>query len=201
MPRHTIEFWFDFSSPYAYFAAQDIDDIGSRADADVAWRPFLLGAAFQVTGVGSLSKTPIRGDYARHDWARLSRQRGIPFRLPANHPYQALAVSRAYYWLEGRDPAAAKGFARAAFRAHFVDNVSLIDPDTVANLAARYGGPRMAALAAIDDPEIKATFKARTQEALSKGVFGSPFFIADGEPFWGQDRMAMMIDWLQGGGW
>jgi len=61
----SIEFWFDFSSGYAYFAAQEIDALAARHGRTVLWRPFMLGAAFKVTGATGLSRTPMKGDYAR----------------------------------------------------------------------------------------------------------------------------------------
>ena len=68
-----IEFWFDFSSGYAYFASQTIDALAERNGRSVLWRPFMLGVAFKATGGRGLSDTPMKGDYARRDWARLSR--------------------------------------------------------------------------------------------------------------------------------
>ena len=71
-----IEFWFDFSSGYGYFAAQEIDSLALRYGREVLWRPYMLGVAFKQTGARGLSSTPMKGDYARRDWARLSRRLG-----------------------------------------------------------------------------------------------------------------------------
>lgn len=196
-----IEFWFDFSSPYAYFASHSIAAVAAEAGRAVRWRPFMLGAAFKATGMRPLTLTPIRGDYARRDWARLARLMDLPFRLPARHPYTALAVSRAFYWIEQAMPERAPGFARAAFRAHFEDGRDLTGAAAVAELAEAAGAPSDRVAAAIESPAIKEHLRRRTDEALAKGVFGSPFFIVDGEPFWGWDRMALMRQWMDRGGW
>ena len=98
MPKSPIEFWFDFSSGYAYFAATTIDEPADRHGRTVLWRPYMLGVAFKHTGARGLSSTPMKGDYARRDWARLSRQTGLAFRPPENHPITALPASRAFYW-------------------------------------------------------------------------------------------------------
>ncbi len=84
-----MEFWFDFSSCYAYFAAHEIDELAARHGRTVCWRPFMLGAAFKVTGSMGLSRTPMKGDYARHDWARIARLKNLPPGLPpgaSHHP-------------------------------------------------------------------------------------------------------------------
>lgn len=196
-----MEFWFDFASPYAFFAAQDVDAMAALHGRNVAWRPFMLGAAFQVTGMSSFSQAPLRGDYARRDWDRIARARGVPFALPEFHPYNALHPSRGFYWLDECDPQMAKAFARAAFRAYYQDGADLRNPETVADVAAALGARRDSALAVMAALESKDRLRARTEEALAKGVFGSPFFLVDGEPFWGWDRLPMIDEWLSSGGW
>lgn len=196
-----LEFWFDFSSPYAYFASLSVERVAAKHGRAVLWRPFMLGVAFKRTGMGPLSKTPLRGDYARHDWARLARREQVPFRLPPNHPITALPASRAFYWLERHQPELAPRFAKAAFRAYFADNADLTQPQGAADLAATLGCDRDQVLRGIGDPAIKALFTSMTAEGLAKGVFGSPFFLVDGEPFWGADRLPMLDEWLSRGGW
>src|SRR5689334_24993336 len=94
-----IEFWFDFASGYAYFAALEIDALAQRHGRNVVWRPFTLGAAFKVTGAQGLSRTPLKRDYARRDWQRLARLNGGPFSLPENHPRVGLPAIRACYYV------------------------------------------------------------------------------------------------------
>jgi 2-hydroxychromene-2-carboxylate isomerase len=62
-----IEFWFDFSSPYTYFAAQSVDEIARRHHRTLIWRQFLLGVLFRTTDMTPLIQIALRGDYARHD--------------------------------------------------------------------------------------------------------------------------------------
>ena len=71
MSAAPIEFWFDFRSGYAYFAAFEIDALGARHGREVLWRPYLLGVALERMGIRGLSSTPMKGDYARLDWQRL----------------------------------------------------------------------------------------------------------------------------------
>lgn len=197
-----FEFWFDFSSPYAFFAAQTVKDVARRHDLHLVWRPFMLGVAFKATGMQSLSNTPIRGDYARHDWVRLARRLQVSFKLPSNHPIVALPASRIFYWLEERDEVAAGRFARRAFDAYFVEGTDMARPEGAAAEAAKVSPFSVAELAAAaSEPAIKDKLKARTQEALDRGIFGSPFFVVAGEPFWGADRLPMVEEWLASGGW
>jgi 2-hydroxychromene-2-carboxylate isomerase len=106
-----------------------------------------------------------------------------------------------FYWLDGRSPEAAKDYARAVFNAAFVGGRVVADPEPAAELAASLGHERAAVLAGMQDPAIKERLRAETQQAMDKGVFGSPFVIVDGEPFWGNDRLNEVREWLQTGGW
>jgi 2-hydroxychromene-2-carboxylate isomerase len=196
-----IDFYFDFSSPYGYIASRRIDEIAARWKRAVAWRPFLLGVAMKVTGARPLSAIPMRDEYHKRDFARCAHEWGIPFAFPTVFPVSALAASRAFYWLEGRDPTLAKLFARAVFHAYFVEGRDVSTPEVVADVAGRFGVDRAVLLAALGDPAVKARLREETDKALARGVFGSPFLFVDGEPFWGQDRLAQIEHWLERGGW
>ena len=197
----SFEFWFDFSSPYAYFGALQVEEVAARHRRAVTWRPFLLGPVFAATGMQSLSRTPIRGDYARRDWARLARRMRVPFRIPDKHPVVSVTPARAFYWIEQRDSATAIRFARRIFTAYYADGLDMTERPLVLGIAAELGLDTDALNSALDADDLKQVFRARTDEALGRGIFGSPFFIVDGEPFWGADRLAMIDDWLGRGGW
>jgi 2-hydroxychromene-2-carboxylate isomerase len=64
----TIEFYFDFSSPYGYFASVQIDDLAARFGRTAKWKPIMIGTAFKQSGNRPLLEQPIKGDYSRHDW-------------------------------------------------------------------------------------------------------------------------------------
>ena len=134
-----IEFWFDFASGYAYFAALEIESLAERHGRTVSWRPFTLGAAFKVTGVQGLSRTPLKRDYARRDWQRLARLKGVPFNLPENHPRTGLPAIRAFYHLERTDAQAAAGLAKRIIIGYFQDGLDTDDPDAIAAVAAPLG--------------------------------------------------------------
>ena len=201
MPKSPIEFWFDFSSGYAYFSAAAIDELADRHGRTVIWRPYMLGVDVKHTGARGLSSTPMKGDYARHDWARLSRKPGLPFRLPKNHPIVALPASRAFYWVEKHVPNVAHDFARAAFHAYFVEARDMTAPANVAAVGAGLGLPVAELEAGTTSEPMKVRVREVSDEAIAKGVFGSPFFLVDGESFWGWDRMPMLESWLETGSW
>lgn len=196
-----IEFWFDFSSPYAYFAQAKIDDIGARHGRETIWRPFLLGAVFKITGMPPLVEVPMKGEYCLEDWPRLARFQHLPWTMPDPFPIATIAAARAFYWLDETDPAKAKSFARACFDTYFGQGIQIGKPDEVAAVAEGVGVDGAALLEAIQQPEIKDKLRLNVEAAVEKQIFGSPMIIVDGERFWGSDRIWMVKKWLQSGGW
>lgn len=196
-----IEFYFDFSSPYGYLAATRIDGLAARHGRDVTWRPILLGVVFKTTGQSPLPSQPMRGPYHLRDFARSARLLGVPFRMPEPFPFAALAASRAFYWLDERDSALARRLARAIYDAVFGEGRDMRGIDAVAAVATPLGIDGGELRAAVERPEIKERLRSETEVAIAKGVFGSPFCIVDGEPFWGHDRLYQLEEWLRTGGW
>lgn len=196
-----IDFYFDFSSPYGYLAAQEIDEIAARQGRAVIWRPFLLGAVFKTTRQEPLLNIPLKGDYAKQDMERCARLLNVPFQLPSPFPFAAVAASRAFYWLAERDQEPAKALAKRLYQAAFGEGRDISPAETVAAVAAEIGYDRDEVLAALNDPAVKDRLRQEVEAAETAGVFGSPFVIVDGEPFWGQDRLAHAEKWMETGGW
>lgn len=196
-----IDFYFDFSSPYGYFAAERIDALAARYGRTVNWHPVLLGVVFKQTGMAPLTQIPVKGEYSKRDFSRTARLMKIPFVMPTVFPIASQAPARIMLWIAGHNAEAAKAYAKVAYRAFFSEGFDISRPETAAALAAGLGHDRGAAMAAIDDPHWKAALKSEVDQAMAQGVFGSPFVIVDGEPFWGADRLAMIEEWLKTGGW
>ncbi len=193
-----IEFYFDFSSPYGYFASTRIDDLAADFGRAAIWKPILLGVVFKETDMRPLADVPIKGEYSKHDWERLGRMMGVPYRLPSKFPIPTQAAARAYYWLVDRDPGLARLFAKAAYHAYFAEDVDISNPEAVVGIAAALHVEREELQSALHAPAVKERLKTETMNAIGRGVFGSPFFFVDGEPFWGSDRMWMLKKWMQG---
>lgn len=195
-----IDFYFDFSSPYGYFMSEKIDEVAARYGREVRWRPYLLGAVYKKLGSQPLPNLPLKGPYSVHDFERSARFLGLSCRIPEAFPVATQHAARAFYWLEDRDPALARRFALATLRAYFGDGRDISQLDAVLDLAAGLGVDRAALAAALDSDELKARLRAECEAAIERGVFGSPFVIIDGEPFWGVDRLPQIERWLETGG-
>ncbi|NQW01563.1 MAG: 2-hydroxychromene-2-carboxylate isomerase [Rhodospirillales bacterium] len=197
-----IDFYFDFSSPYAYFAAQKIEEVAMEyGGREVEWHPIMLGVVMKSTQNQPLAHQPLKGEYAVMDWARMARYQNMPWKLPEKFPIASLAPSRAFYWIADQDKIQAKNFAKACFHAYFAEGRDITDVDTVAAIGAAVGCNADDLRQAVADNAIKERLKDETWAAVQAGVIGSPFFIVDGEKFWGSDRIWMIKYWLKRGGW
>jgi 2-hydroxychromene-2-carboxylate isomerase len=201
-PRENpIDFYFEFSSPYGYIASRIVDSFEQRIGRPVTWRPILLGPVFKITGQPPLIDVPMKGPYSRMDFSRSARLHDVAYRHPEKFPVGTVAALRAFYWVDERDPAQARALAKALYSAYFVEGRDISVPATVVEVAKAIGIDGAALSAALDDPALKERAKTHVDAAIAAGVFGSPFFVVDGEPFWGVDRLPMVEEWIRRGGW
>ncbi|MEX0921773.1 MAG: 2-hydroxychromene-2-carboxylate isomerase [Rhodovibrionaceae bacterium] len=196
-----IEFFFDFSSPYGYLTAQQIEALGERQGVEVLWRPFLLGASFKETGIPPLVQVPWKSDYAKLDLPREARRIGVPYVWPEPFPFMSVSAARAFYWLDAQDSSQAKSLALALFHRAFGEGGDIAHAGQVVEVAVAEGLDRETVEAALQDPEIKDRLRKATDTAIERKVFGSPFVFVDDQAFWGHDRLPQVESWLETGGW
>jgi 2-hydroxychromene-2-carboxylate isomerase len=195
-----IDFYFDFSSPYGYFAAMRIDALAAKYGREVEWHPVLLGVVFKATGCAPLSTVPLKGPYSLHDFERTARFHGIPFKLPATFPLATQAAARAMLWVQSRYGAErAVAFANAVYQAYFAEGVHIGEPMNVVQIGAALGLDAAALTEGMNSVPIRDQLRAEIELAIARGVFGSPFVIIDGEPFWGFDRLDQIEALLKNG--
>lgn len=194
-----IDFYFDFSSPYGYFASTRIEELAANNGRLVNWHPVLLGVVFRTVGTAPLTSYPVKGEYSFHDFERTARFHGIPYKRPPRFPLATQAAARAMLWTaQAVGEARAIELAQAIFRAMFVDGVAIDEADEVLRIGAAIGLDRDALAAGQESEPVRERLREETQQALARGVFGAPFMIVDGEPFWGFDRFNQLDAYLKG---
>jgi 2-hydroxychromene-2-carboxylate isomerase len=191
-----IEFWYDFASTYSYLTAMRIEPVAAAVGVKVAYRPFLLGPIFKAQGLTTspFALNPIKGRYMERDIARIAEARRLVFHMPDPFPAHSLAAARIAMVAE------AEGwigpFSRAVFAAEFADREDIAATDVLARIVTALGHDPARISAAAGTPENKAALRDRTDAAARKDIFGAPTFVtADGEIFWGDDRLEQALAW------
>jgi 2-hydroxychromene-2-carboxylate isomerase len=196
-----IEFYFDLSSPYGYIASEKIDALAAKYSREVTWRPIMLGVVFKTTGGAPLASIPLKWPYSARDIARTAKFHGVEYRPPSIFPIATVSPCRAFYWMDAKEPMRAKRLARALYRAYFVEGVDISKAENTVTVCEKSGLKADEVRAGLADQTIKDRLRSEVDKAIALGVFGSPYIIVDGEPFWGSDRLDQIDRWLNTGGW
>jgi 2-hydroxychromene-2-carboxylate isomerase len=195
-----IDFYFDFSSPYGYIASTKIDHIATKFGRTVYWRPFMIGAIYKVIGGPQIPDQRAKFEYIRRDLPRSAAYYGVPFKFAPTFPETLVAPARTVWWLNDRDPALAGAFAKKAYVAYWYEGLRIADIDVTVDIAGELGVDKEALRSALGDQALKDRLRRETDDAIARGVFGSPYIVVDGEPFWGSDRLVQIEAWLESGG-
>ena len=198
-----VRFYFDFISPFGYLASLRIDDLAARHGFRTEWHSFLVGiTVMKVMGLPPVPKTPMKGAYARRDAERYCRRHGIALgRTFGTEPANPLPAGRIFHWLRRHRPEIARTVAKALFRAYWIEDRDIGDIEVALACASSAGADIDALRAALEDGTAAALLRTATEDAIANGVFGSPFFLVGDEPFFGVEKMELLEDWLESGGW
>jgi 2-hydroxychromene-2-carboxylate isomerase len=192
MPQLT--FWYEFASTYSYLSAMRIEAEAAAAGVNVVWQPFLLGPIFHAQGwnTSPFNLYPAKGRYMLRDIGRIASARGIAFHLPDPFPMNTLKAARLA--LVGIEEGWVAPFSRAVFAAEFADRRDIADTAVLQDVLEGLGIDAGRALGRSAHAEIKERLRAMTADAEAHGIFGAPTFeTADGELFWGDDRLDAAI--------
>ena len=184
----TVEFYFDFGSPYSYLAYKELPRLAGRRGAQIVWRPILLGGVFKATGNHSPAEIPAKSKWLHEDLRRWASRYGASFRLNPHFPINTLTLMRGAAGLLPHPTDFAR-YVEAVFRGIWAEARNLGDPAVLAALLDEAGFDPDAFAALVAEPEVKERLRRDTEEAVARGVFGVPTFFVGEQMFWGQDRL------------
>lgn len=194
--KPNIVFWYDFASTYSYLTAMRVDAAAERAGVTVDWRPFLLGPIFKSQGwtTSPFNIYPAKGRYMVRDITRIAAERGLRFQMPEVFPANGLPAARLA--IAAGPLGATAAFSRAVFEAQFARGEAIADDGVLdACLAAAGIDPGFVKPLA-GEAQVKSDLRHNTEAAQALGIFGAPSFTtADGELFWGDDRLEAALRW------
>ncbi|MGC6416468.1 MAG: 2-hydroxychromene-2-carboxylate isomerase [Bradymonadia bacterium] len=194
-----LRFFHDFSSPFSYLAATQIEDVAARHGLEVDWCPILLGALFREIGtpdVPLFEMNEAKRRYMGKDLTDWSQRWRVPFRFPDRFPIRSVRPLRAALV----EPA----LTLPLYRAAWVKGEPIEDESVLASIIEQAGFESARILARTNDPDIKMRLRENTDAARAAGVCGVPSFEVTNTKdhskllFWGQDRLNMVEAALRG---
>jgi 2-hydroxychromene-2-carboxylate isomerase len=193
-----IDYYFATLSPYCYLAGTRLEEVAGRHGATIAYKPFDVLAAFARTGgTAPKDRHPSRLAYRAQELPRQARKLGLPLTLkPAHWPTNGAPAAYAFISAQNAGGGDLGLLAHAITRAVWAEEKDIARDDVVRTCLqeARFD-PALADTGLLLAAE---TYTRNLEEAVDAGVFGAPFYIVDGQKFWGQDRIADLDLYLQG---
>ncbi len=192
----SVEFWFDVGSPAAYLAYTQLPGLARRAEAEILWKPMLLGGVFKLTGNRPPGDVAAKSAYMSNDLRRFARRYGAPYRRNPFFPIVTLNLMRGC--LAAERAGVFHAYVDAVFRAMWAEERNTGDVEVLREVLTGAGLDADALFAATQDPAIKQRLIDNTEEAVARGVFGAPSFFVGEELFFGQDRLDFVEEALAG---
>lgn len=184
-----IDYYFATFSPFTYLAGTRLEEVAARHGAEITYKPFDLIAAFGRTGGTALKdRHPSRLEYRLQELERMAKKFDMPINLkPAHFPVNGAPSAYAFIAAQkaggGDLGALAHGFNRAVW----AEERNIAEDDVIRDVLEKAGfDPALSVSGMLDGAE---TYTANLEEAVARGVFGSPFYIVGDQRFWGQDRL------------
>ena len=194
MPVPQLDFWFDFSSPFAYLAATQVESVAARTGATLHWHPILLGALFREINqvdVPLFAMGPEKQAMVMKDLQRWAWWWGVPFCFPAQFPLRTVLPLRCV--LASPQPAP---LIRSLFRAAWGEGKDISQENILLECGLT---PQQIASASSPNCLEREKLRVSTAQAREKGIFGVPTFEVNGRfRFWGQDRLSQVEHCLLG---
>ncbi len=193
-----IECFFDCSSPWTYFAFENLLRLEQELGVTVAWRPILVGGVFNAVNPSVHSAreapVPLKQAYGKKDQMDWARYLGLRMHYrPTVFPVNSVKAMRGCTLLEQGEKLVP--FARATFEAYWGDDQDISQTPVLTEICRKAGVDTDSFFAGIEQQAIKDKLRATTQELMDRGGFGSPtMFVGGGDMYFGNDRMPLIRD-------
>jgi len=184
----TLEFFFDYTSPYSYLASTQVEAMCLRTKATLIWRPFFLGGVFKATQNIPPSFNPFKARHLFKDLQDWARHYGLP-PVVLSQPFPMNALHADRLGLVALEEGKMAPFTHALYRLAFVEGRDVADENVLRAALTAAGLDAQRALDRAATDEVKQRLKAQTEEAVARGAYGAPSFFVGKDYYLGNDRL------------
>lgn len=194
----TIDYYFATLSPYCYLAATRLEEVAARNGATINYKPFDIMQGFARTG-GTMpaDRHASRIEYRAQELVRQAKKLGMPFNLkPAHWPTNGAPSAYAFIAAQNAGGGDLGALAHSFTRACWAEEKDIAQDGVIRDCLTAAGFD--ADLADSGLLQGAETYARNLEDAVEAGAFGAPFYVVDGQRFWGQDRIEDLDLYLQG---
>ena len=187
----SIDFYFDFISPYSYLAHKKIEILKEKKNIIFNYKPILVGGLHNLQNITAPAFNKPKLKHMISDCNLIAKKNNFSFMWNSKFPINSLSIMRGYL-LAKKD--IKDLYLNIMFEAYWKDNLDISNEEILIALLKKYKINLDSFLEGIKNPEIKDELKNLTQEAHNKEIFGVPTYVVNDKIFWGQDRLEFALD-------
>ena len=187
----SIDFYFDFISPYSYLAHKKIQIIKKEKNIIFNYRPILVGGLHNLQGITAPAFIKPKLKHMISDCDLIAKKDKFDFIWNSKFPINSLNIMRGYLFINNENKDL---YLNIMFDAYWKDNLDISNEEILKSLLEKCKINPDSFFEEIKDTKIKENLKNVTQEAHNKDVFGAPTFVINNKIFWGQDRLEFALD-------
>ena len=187
----SIDFYFDFISPYSYLAYKRIMSHKDKNKFKINYKPILLGGLHKLGKITAPAFNERKMKNMKNDCELVASKNKIEFKWNSKFPINSLYLMRGYLVI---DKDLKRKFFDTCFNTYWRDNLDISKEKNIHQILEKVGLDKKKFLTDIEDIKIKNRLKELTNIAFEKDVFGAPTFIVNNKIFWGQDRLDYALD-------
>ena len=187
----TIDFYFDFVSPYSYLAHKRVRNVEKKNNLKFNYKPILLGGLHNLIGITAPAFINPKAKFMIRDCKMIAKKLNIQFRFNPLFPINSLNLMRGLLTI---DPTNKSCYIDNFFNAYWQHALNLNEEKIIFDVLKKCKVKKIEFQKKIKELKIKNKLKKLTQEAFNKDVFGAPTFVVNNKIFWGQDRLDYALD-------
>ena len=187
-----IDFYFDFSSPYAYIGYKEIKKLEKKNSFKIKFMPVFLGGLHNSAGITPAAFINLKSKYMIDDTRLVSKKKNISFHFNSYFPIKTVNFMRGV--LIAKENNSEKIFIEKIFSAIWKDGLNMNDPVVINKVLKNIDLNPEIFLRKVSEQKTKDKLRKLTDDALKKKIFGVPTFVVNKKMFWGQDRLSYAID-------
>ena len=187
----SIDFYFDFISPYSYLAHEKIKILNSKKRTIFNYKPVLVGGLHNLQGITAPAFIKPKLKHMISDCDLIAKKNNFNFMWNSKFPLNSLSIMRGYLFI---NPDIKSLYLNIMFQAYWKDNLDISNEKILITLLEKCKIDTKNFFQGIKDPKIKNELREVTKVSNDKEIFGTPTFVINNKIFWGQDRLEFALD-------